>query len=315
MRVSVFLNRNWFVFLVLVFGIYPVVAQSQEAGPKLQAKLGPDVATYWNIVAVGLVPETQGTTASLKIQNASDAALSDVIFYAEYFDSEGRRCFSLVFSQATNVGDEQTAIPAGATRSLYSSASGMMPATVPTEVRIHLLQQARVGQSPARIESVAEQSPVTLGESIPKQAPIHLPSLSESADLLLARVTVDQDGEVRETKILSAMNPQVTAWFQSIVHVLNFYPATTDGRPKNADTLVSVRAVFSPSENPPLTPNSYTTTFKNEVPPVNRILLGPAGSPGTLRVARIGSQWSATAYKWVRDDNMPHHVARQLANN
>ncbi len=168
MRVSAFLNRNWFVFLIIICAIWPVAAESREAGLKLQPKLGPDVANYWKVVEANIIAETQGTTASLKIQNVSDGALSDVIFYAEYFDSEGRRCLSLVFSQATNVGDEQTAIPTGATRSLYSSAGGMIPASMPTEVRIHLLQQAHVGQAPVRIESITEQSPVTLGESLPK---------------------------------------------------------------------------------------------------------------------------------------------------
>lgn len=307
----------------LLIGFFALVcawpAESQEATLKLKAS--PDVTAYWKVVSAKLMAETQGTTGSLEVQNLSDAALGDVVFYAEYFDKESRLSFSLVFSQANNVGNAQSPIAAGATRLLYSAGVGMVPASAPTDIHIHLLQQARVGENPKRFETITLEAPVTLGETIradKTSVQLELSSKELASDLVLARLNIGQDGEVRETKILNTVSPQVEDWFQSFVHDLNFYPATSDGRPSNADTFVSVRVLSrSSAENPAhLIPEiAYVDSLTGAVPPVNRILLGPAGAAGTIEVVRIGSEWSDTAYKWVRDESMPRHLARQLAGN
>lgn len=335
------------LFWLWVGAAFPVRAQSQNAAATLKLKfsVAPETTTYWKVLGAGLVEEPQGTTGSLKVQNISDITVNNAVFYAEYFDNQARLCFSLVFSQSTNTGAERTPIPAGAIRSLYSGSAGMVPASTPTEVRIHLILQGAMGQNPSQIETIPLESPVTLGSNVPSdKASIQLPPELASTkdpvlDLVLARVNVDQDGAVRETKVLYSVSPEVEDWFESFVSELNFYPATVDGRPKDADALISVQAILSRSldvSSSQLVPkwgSAYVSSLKDtEVPPVTRILFGvpsdkiqlspnaeyvirERGRPGDLEVLRLGSEWSDTAYKWVQDESMPQHLARQLAGN
>ena len=106
----------------------------------------------------------------------------------------------------------------------------------------------------------------------------------------------------------------------------------------NSNVLISVQAVLSRDltnlTSVALSPwiRDYVASLpEGELPPVTRIVFGPPSdkvqltphgeyvprSPAptdTLEIWNTGSDWSVTAYKWVKDESMPGHLARQLTD-
>jgi len=329
------------LFLVLSYAI-PGSAQNALSHTKLQVSEAPEATKYWKVLAADLVQEFDATTGSLKLENNSDQILDNVALYAEYYDAVGRLSFSLVFSQATNLGDDQTPIAPGMSRTLYSKARGMIPASTPTQVRTYVVGQTALNQNPAPNDMVSLKIPATLGGSLPSDfeslqlpAPLIL-AKGPVLDLLLAKLSIDERGKVAESHVLHSADPEIESWFNAFVRVLNFYPATLNSVPIASDALISVQAVVSKG----VTSESYVAPWirayaassaDNEIPPATRIVFGlpaetiqsgsnseyvarPPAPAGKLEIWNVGSDWSVTAYKWVKDESMPRHLARQLAS-
>lgn len=318
-------------------------ARNAVSHAKLQVSEAPEATKYWKILGVDLVQEFDATTGVLKLENTSDQILDNVALYAEYYDAGDRRTFSLVFSQTTNLGDDQTPIAPGMSRTLYSAAMGMVPASKPTQVRIYLIRQTTLNQKPAPNDIVSLKSPVILGGSLNSdftslQLPENLIFVKGPVlDLVLARVSINERGTLTQVKILGSTTPEIESWFSTFVRALHFYPATINSVPVPSDALISVQAVLSKDVTPELyVVSPWVRTYiassahTEEVPPVNRIVFAspsdkiqispnseyiarPSAQPGKLEISSLGSEWSVTAYKWIRDESMPQYRARQLA--
>ena len=117
----------------------------------------------WRVVSAKLRENLTATWGVLNVQNASATAIEQARFSAEYYDANGRLCFTLVFAGEANGERDTKPIVAGASRELTSLAAGLGPAAKPVEVRLRLVSQRVVGRS---TEVVAGdrlvRSPVTL---------------------------------------------------------------------------------------------------------------------------------------------------------
>ncbi len=302
-----------------------------------------ELSTFWKVRAAEWRETVTAAWGYLEVQNISSASLQGAIFYGEYFDDAGRLCFSLVFSQATNVGGQRPIAP-GEVGELYSPA-GLGPASEPKEVRLYLVQQRIPGQENSlRKWDVAIRAPVTGGGSVPASA-ANLQLGSEVAlaqapvlDLVFAKVTVDRRGSLDRVDVLDAVSGEVESWFLNFVHQLTFYPATDGGVSKTEQALVMVRAVLSREAflGSPFLPRaspwveSYMERLTDSaIPPVMQILFErpptkvklngkmewtelPPAPPGRFQLMLLGGDWGGPAFDWVSDPSMPCHVRREL---
>ena len=143
-----FLKYVPLILLLVCFWVTSVAAQNVVPRTRLQVSEAPEATKYWKVLNADLVQEFDATTGSLKVENISDLILDNVAIYAEYYDAGGKLSFSLVFSQTTNLGDDRTPIAPSTTRTLYSTAGGMTPASAPTQVRFYLIRETTLNQNP-----------------------------------------------------------------------------------------------------------------------------------------------------------------------
>jgi hypothetical protein len=182
------------------------------------------------MLEAGLHQDFNGTTGKLKLQNASNVALEGAVLYAEYFDSVGRLCFSLLFAQDKNPG-EQSPIAPGGISVIGSSTPGLFPASEPKEVRLYLveLRLPELPNSPRRWE-VRLRVPVTIAGGVHSTLRLdtEVASASEPVlDLLLASVNVNQAGVATNVDVIHSTSSQVELWFRDFVQrQATIFPAT-----------------------------------------------------------------------------------------
>jgi hypothetical protein len=311
----------------------------------VKVALQPEAAKFWRVHQAGLQEQLTGTTGYLDLENISGTALKSSILYAEYFDDLGRFCFSLVYSQDTNVGIKSP-VSVGEIRKFNSIASGLVTASEPVEAHLYFLEYARPGSNfRTKLQDVAIRAPVTLSANVASDA-LRLQLHSEAAltkgpvaELILARVKVDARGNITGIDILNAASGTVETWFKNFAPDLSFYPATRYGVPESGQALVSVRAIVSDEgaakslevERTSKWVSAYVSALNSaEVPPVTEIIfqrpstkVRPRGStediqrpvapPGVFELTILGSEWSIPAYAWVTEPSMPQHTIRKLA--
>jgi hypothetical protein len=305
-----------------------------------------ELANFWQVRDATLRETGTETSGSLELKNILGAAVDGAVFYGEYFDAKGRFCFSLVFSQARNLLNSGPIAP-GEVREVASSSVGLFAASEPEEVRLYLVQQRQAHRpNSLRRWDVPFRAPVTVTGSLdPETSKLQLdsglvPSKEPFLDLLLARVSVNQRGQVEAVDVLDAASGAPESRLVSFIRELIFLPATDNGAPKTAQTLLLVRAVLSNDkdriQNSPFPPRmsgwvkSYLARLTDiEVPPVTEILFArptgkinragtnewvdrPPAPPGLFEATAWNSDWSVPAFRTVVDPSMPHHLRREL---
>ncbi len=326
----------------LFFGLAsPTSAQVGSVKTTVLVSAQGEVGTFWTVREAGLREDFTGTTGYLNVQNISDMPLDGAVFYGEYFDAVGRFCFSLVFSQDNNPV-ERGAIPRGESRVIDSVGSGLFPASEPKEVKVYLVQIRLPEQaSSVRNWDVLLRAPITLSGGV--QSYVQLGSEAASAegsvlDLVLANVTVNEEGIVTSVEVLHAASNEVESWFRDFAaQQATFYPATRRDHPEQAKALVLVRAVLKegvlqnlllPPRMSPwvklymrgvadmVAPPVTNIVFARPASQLNRLgttpLTRPPAPPGIFELAFYDSYWSSPAMGWVTDFSMPHHIRRQL---
>jgi uncharacterized protein DUF6851 len=340
-------KRGTPAFLLVILCLFPLLGLNSQINPvesRLIVSPEGQLSEFWRVSEAGLREELSGTTGYLKIQNISVAPIDDAAFYAEYFDSEGRLCFTLVLSQARNSAERGPIAP-GEMRTIGSIGAGLFPASEPKEVRVHLLQLRSPGQTDElRKWDGRIRAPVTLSGGI--QSGLQLSTETGSAkepvlDLILASVSVNDEGQVTNVDVLRSANSRAESWFRDFAQRATFYPATDAGRPQNGQALLMVRAALGQSEGgqivftpPQLSPwvRLFLQSTNTDLCPVTNVLLGrpatrinrlkptgetvsfeiPPAPRGIFQLAFQDTYWSSPAVQWVIDESMPRHMRREL---
>jgi hypothetical protein len=297
-----------------------------------------ELSSYWGVSEAGFREESTGTGGYLKIKNISQVSLRDAIFYGEYFDVKGRLCFSLVFSQGEN-----DLVGVGESRDIDSIGSGLLLAAEPEEMKLYLVQVGLPNQpNPLRKWSVSIRAPVTVeGEANSKlQLGPEVTSRQEPfLDLMLARVTVDESGQVKSVTVLEHTKSQIEPWFRDFVkRQAEFFPATVHDAPQLGDALILIRVILRGKEVPGIFASPRTTLWVKsyvdaiiggEVPPLTTFVFTrpatkvkpmsssdfvdtPPWPPGLFELAVGASYWSGPAVQWVFDPAMPHNRRREV---
>jgi hypothetical protein len=264
-----------------------------------------DLDKYWTLKSAELRETPSATWGYVGLQNSWYAPIESARFYGEYLDAEGRFCFSLAFSLASNEGGRNSPTRPGELRTVRSMAAAITPSVAPRELRLYLLGQTSLtGQRvlsettpPMRVPPIISGgiseslSSITLaGELAPRGDSI--------GDLVFARVSVDNTGRPERVEIVRAISDKLRQWLQEYVSwSRKFIPAGRGDLPVDEDILILVRAVasrtafedtdFLPRLSPWVT--SYlASTYEGEVMPISVVLFAPAPT----RVKRLGSgEW------------------------
>lgn len=289
-----------------VFMLMGVVRAAGKPSPRfvsvpLRLLAEGDLTKYWTLKSAELRETPSATWGYVGIQNVSNTPIERARFYGEYFDAQGRFCFSLAFSLASNEGGLDSPSRPGEVRSLRSMAASLSPAVAPKELRLYLVGQRSLtgqhvegeGTPPMRVPVIISgglaeslSSVILKGELAPPDDSIR--------DLVLARVRVDSTGRPEKVEVVHAISDKLLQWFQDYVSGVRFTAASRGKIPEAGDTLLLVRAVASRNafENsdflPRLSPRVTTylaSTYDNEVAPVSTLLFVPAPT----RVKRLGS--------------------------
>jgi len=324
--------------------VSPALGQIVGPNVELRASGQGDFTKFWLPHTAGIREDLGGMLGYLEAQNISNESLDGVVFYAEYFDAEGRFCFSLVLSREKRP-ERLGPIASRQIEPFFSSTTGLFIASDPSQVKLYLVQQTITSQSsPPQRWNVPIRAPVTIAGSMQIEEKLQLgPEFTFTnrpvADLLLAKVLVDQRGSPHNVEVLQAANDQLKNWFLNFVRQrVPFYPSTVSGIPRQGEVLVLVRAAtlvpqtgLQDSDREPRTApwvKSYVTALKNtDVPPLMNLLFTrppnkvrqnsklvdtPAAPPGLYDILNPLGDWSDQAYRWVRDESMPNHLRREL---
>jgi len=271
----------------------------------LRALAKGDLGKYWTLKSAELRETPSATWGYVAVQNSSYAPTESARFYGEYFDAEGRFCFSLAFSLASNEEGKNAPIRPAELRTLRSLAGSITPAVAPKELRLYLVEQTSlIGQHVGDGRTPPLRVPPIISGGMPESlSSLTLtgdlaPGDDSIRDLVLARVRVDSLGHPETVDILQAMSDKLRQWLQDFVTRTNgFAPAIYGETPVAGDTLILVRAFTSRNGFgntdflPRLSPwvAAYVAgVHENEVPAVSVLFFEPLPT----RVKRLGStQW------------------------
>src|SRR5262249_11739304 len=134
-------------------------------------------------------------------------------FYAEYYDSAGRSCFSLIFSIDKNLDKLTGPLLIGKRRTLYSTGVFLGPAVRPSEVEVSAITGANL--DPPTTGGATIRAPVTVGIRLGDQSERLLlgaetnPAPGGVTDLLLAKVTVADSGQLQAIEVLGSRSEQI----------------------------------------------------------------------------------------------------------
>lgn len=328
-------RRRVRIVLLALLSLLATTSKAQTFVSNVSVVVAPqgELGNFWTVRNAGLREEFDATTGYIELQNGSNLYLQAGIFYGEYFDAEGQRCFSLVFSQ------DSSPVAPGREITLYSAAASMFAAIQPKELRLFILRQGVVGQTESRTWHALVRSPVTVGT---RSLGIGEGRLEFSSagnhvlDLVLAKVEVNESGKVTKLDILNAKNRPIREWFEEfITHLGTFYPATEDGVPQAAFALVLVRAVnsedaltngeFSSRASAPWVSSYISVSGGSNIPPITEFLFHrpstqarrlntdePLAPVPSLELSSVHSEWSPQSFRWITDSKMPQNKRREL---
>jgi hypothetical protein len=333
---GVFLFTPFAFFLVGFFNLTKLQAKVENR--EIRVKPQGEASSYWAVSEAGFAEGFTGSGGYINVKNISNIPIRDAIFYAEYFDSQGRLCLTLVFSL-----HENDLINPGESRTIDSVGSGLFPSVEPEEMKLYLVQLGFPDQpNPLRKWHINVRAPATIEEAGAStlQLGSDITSRPEGLfDLMLVRVSVDASGQAKSIDVLNSSSPQIESWLRDfLTRQASLFPATTDGVPQESDELILVRVVLG-DENEPDTyaspgrnawVQSYVKTIKGDTIPLVTTLVftrpplrvkpmnspslidRPASAQGLFELAVGSSYWSSPAVQWVVDASAPHNRRRRI---
>jgi hypothetical protein len=278
---------------------------SQESGgiKIMEAELSESAVATWGI---------------LRVRNVSGGNIQFARLFAEYFDANDRKCFSLVFASSDHLrhpGEDTKSFAPGEGRELISSAPALGPASEPVRVRVRYIAEKLEGKAKKGPGDPIIDSPVTIhGEGV--ESSIRFQSASNKnpsgvRDLALALVAVNAGGEVREMQIIRASDSDSEAWIQRFVRKPGRFQAATSGfLNKPGEGLIILRSVdpaqLTQEDIPVLIARrdpwveSYVKSFTSkDLPSITQVLcirsateLENGSAPVSADLIFAGSDWS-----------------------
>ena len=285
---------------------------------------GGTLIDLWQVTKAEFAEGAVGVQARLDVRNISASKVPEARFYAEYYDSDQRRCFTAMFSLSENLERQMGGMAPGETRTLVALTDGLFPASKPETVRVYPMPEdghashSAVAPAPAvyrpvRIAAASRHATDTwqrlcLSQAVDAGSPAVL-------DLLLAEAEIDALGPATGISVLRARAPQIQTWFRVFAPHLGFFPAAEGPSRRGSRTLILVRGVL-PSMHPGLfVPPPRTSRWivdyiksleGDDVPWINVILLErpveepttpdvtllPTMAPLCLDYGGTGTEWS-----------------------
>jgi hypothetical protein len=305
------------------------VASPQAPGPlrnsrPLKAIIADPAARDWAAESATVDDNFQQVRALIRMKNISGRSIRDAKFYAEFFDSHQRRCFTLPFDLDFNREHLGTPLAPGATRTLASGSNGLGFAVEPVIVKVYLVEQQDVnGLRATGGGAPGFRIPLTVPGGIPpnwgslRLDPQIVDHMHAVEDLVLGEVVVDEAGKLKRAHVIQAADEQLRAWFTDAISKLYFVPAGSAGVPVESHSLILVRAfdhdapdfyasAFLPRDSQWM--RKFTSDFGGpDIPVVNGALFEPAGTwtgdrvldRGLFEYGWVGSDWSAAIYTWL----------------
>lgn len=277
----------------------------------------PRLQQYWEPLKATLAQDLWTTSGHLQIRSKSAQPPSVARFYAEYYDEKGRWCFSLPFSQDTNLDRIDGSFLPGQARTLMSGAQ-LAPAVKPKSVRLYAVSESAatpLGWTPPGIYVPATimSGWVSEPDLVELEGNLDEPVIP----LALAKATVDKGGTASATQVLAARDRRERDWFATFVAGLRFVPATRGGTPVVSDTLVLIRAVqespsvlYWPADDDRWVKQYISELKTDDLPFVNKLYFLPANKlrPGTapaqanlFEYLSVGTGWGINVLHGVAD--------------
>lgn len=343
--------RLWVVLTPCVVLLDTAAAQTPPGGVKtasftslpVRVREDSEVSARWKLGHARLRESIIGVWGDLEVENASLLRMRWARFYAEYFDSAGRTCLTLVFATQANAehlqGDDRSLAP-GEKRDLRSLVSDSGPAVEPVEVRVRLIEDQPETQAPkGGVGNGVIRSPVGIAKSSVPEHTIRL-KLDKSQrsqpvlDMVLSKLQVGPYGNLQDIEILQSSNPEVKRWFFQLAAQNQFADPATSGLANVSGTALVLVRIAIPSKlegarTEELLPRSSNwvrsfvrTVQDKDLPPVTQLLLTPSAEsipmpdgrgplreretdPDLFEDSSAGSFWCGPLMEWAVIDGVP----------
>jgi hypothetical protein len=291
-------------------GLWPGAADAQSHGLSQPVDLRVDATGLprtWKIESATLAEGLNETMGTLTVRHTGEPPRAETRFYAEYFDSEKRFCFSLVFLL------NGSGLAAAGSRTIIATAPGMAAAARAVELRIREVS----GTPGAR--ALVSCPPTIRAGSRPEWQYLNVDpgsGLEPVTRVALAKISVDELGTVRSAGILQLRDSGLGEWIQGFIRQLRFAPEMRDGVAVPSTSLLLVRLVNKAGTVPvPASQDPWVkaalATWKGTLPVIHVLrfespaAFGEAVSPLEASTkwlfVSLGTDWSTEALQWAAD--------------
>lgn len=320
-RVSTVSGRPSVVLMILTsafWGTLGARCADWSRVTNVRADVQGSAASVWRVKEATIEEVFNATWGNLNVKNISGKRQPPPALYAEYYDSQGRRCFSLPFSGWQNTDEKTGDFLPGEMRTLVAMTSYVSPAVQVKELKLYQVKRhgSSVTGDSGTIRAVSSAplaiEPVSISPDLEWQRMWLESELINSekplVDLVLARLLVSAEGKVAGVGISNSASETATLWFRGFVTHLAFHFLGGVNAPRSRQVLVLVRALTSPGDLnlSPFAPrdSSWVRDYASritgdELPPVETLILEPSSREnylqhgvGYFRYEGAGSSWT-----------------------
>jgi hypothetical protein len=309
------MSVKWVPLIFLCWVAYLTAFQNRQIAPphpesvRVPLEIGTthgDSGHQWATSAAWLAGNFQSTWAMLMIGNNAKQSFTAARFYAEYYDNQGRRCFTAIFSQDNNQGNIRGPFSPGETRTLWASSS-QAPAARPTKIEIFVL-----GDSAALEPLTADvQAPPTVQNGVAMRGiDVRDGAKEPLLPFALVQTTVSAEGRSSSSSVINAVDKSSATWSLELASKARFARATRGEQAVGGiETLLLLQLLnVNPQRNMPAAVawenpwvQSYVASKKNAsaLPFVQLLRLEKEQQTGQYGYVDLGTDWCLQIIHWV----------------
>jgi len=255
--------------------------------------------------------------AYLTVENTSKDPIENTAFYAEYLDSAGRRCQSLIFTSIDakldwNANGRGAVFNPTERRRLYAVSSNQLPALAPSVARVYAFRTPAIGHEfePAKFMSLPPT--VWAGWS----SPDGLSTLGERSGskpyLAIVSISLDDQGTPKEVKVLDTVEPNIAQAIERLSRALRYQPAIRAGQAVPSSFLLLFVDVSAPEASNtqnvwpwqfPQIASAVEASAGEDVPTVALLSFLPEArdNVSVVQYSGVGTEWSGNALTWKHE--------------